>query len=925
MARRGRFGRSETGASNLSAMIRQLVSEQQAAEEKALMDAFYNGTQYNGGIPTMDDVKAFYAKWLDITGLEPSDADYQIINQKIETANNFDIGRTYKDLAATFDSTNGSNFDEILTFLKERAPESTDQEDQRVYQEAVGVFSKNYITYRGNDLVAGLISLTEYRAMSGNALSQVGSDNPIYGTMLNDSYDFEWRAESTRRWNLVQGGEMSKGAYLKWANSFKKDILGAGISQSSGLYAKVVAELGRVGKIAIGSAASKRMGEDVSKLSAMWNVLKTRYGAAEETFYFGKTQSKSDLQNEILRHPEWAQAYQQALQDNPNLLDPALAAAGITADDFLNVFERTISSIKDEAVLLESQGVSSGAAKWTALAYNSGIDSVFDYLRYVDSEWQKQRYAANENDQEMAWLDKEYTKFLLGQDSHFGTLGVDVVNNPSGRVTDEQYSLIVNQYNAIAAGTYSPGSMTISSYGKSGSEVESTVDPQLSNIVPTADNADKLTRGQLVNVWNQDKGVFEPQPPRNAGIANGQLQVVVAYQMPDGSTMAQTQVVYGKRVSSEDGETRLPLWSFTMPDGSINIVGNDGNKYDPSKFTSLGDGTFTVSGEPTSMNEKIQRVYISVKDTRETDEMLRNRPGENYLEKIAPANLAYAETLRVAAAAAVDAAAGILDPAARADLLGDGYVPGDLNTVGGQLRDIVIGSADEISAQAYSLMENPSTGDRALAAEYSGRDDYATFLRTQSANYNEIRPNVWVPKPELVNKTGGITSALGNLGLWAQENPILSPLAVLPGMALTAGAIAENVVGFGRPETRDFRTEEQKRSEMAQDKLRGAVQNAQQIASVQGTGYNLFGNNPFFRNVEKATTLATPTVIQPTGYLGLQATVPRPSVPKAVTPSPYVTRTRPVPIGVKPATVPAKLVPIINSGPRAGQPAGGGL
>lgn len=930
MARRGRFGRSETGASNLSATIRQLVMEQQAAEEKALMDAFYNGSEINGAIPTMEDVRAFYAKWVDITGLTPEDADWQLINQKIEGANNFDVQRIYKDLKSTFESTNGSNFSEMVSFLNGKAKESTDQNDLNVYEGALGVFASNYIQYRSEDLKGGRIKIDEYRSMAGTALSLVGEDDPIYGTMLNDTYQTEWNIESRRKWNLVLGGKMGNGAYTKWANGFKKDLLESGIPRASSLYAEVVAELGRVNKISVGSAARKRLDADISGISSIWSVLKSRYGAGEETFYFGKSQSNTDLANEILQHPEWAQAYHEFLQDNPNAIDPSLAAAGVTADNFLSTFEGRISSVKNEAILLESQGVSAGAGKWTSIAYNSGVDSVFDYLRYVDKEWQRRRFAANENDQEIAWLDNQYTKFITGQESTFGNLGVDIVNNPSGRVTSEQYSLIVNQYNAMADGTYTPGIMTISSYGISGSEVENTIDPQLSLIKETVNNATKLDSGQLVNVWNEKDQKFEAQSPRSAGLSNGQLQVVVVYQMEDGTTMAQTQVVLGKQVTNQDGE-KQPIWSYAMPDGSSKIVGNDGMKYDATNFTSLGDGTFVLNADSGTTNiskDPVERVYISIKDTRETAAQLASRPGENYLEKIAPANLAYAENLRIAATAAVEAARGILDPAARAALLGDQYVDGDLNTVSGQLFDILISSADQISAEAYRTIENPTPEDRATAEEYSGNDAYANFLRGDLSGYEEIRPNYWVPKDSLTNQTGGITSALGNLGLWSQQNPALSPLAVLPGLALTAGAVAENVFGFGRPEPKDFRSEQQKQSESSNNKAMGAIRNAQQIASVQDTGYNY---NPFFRNLSSTPKATAPSMIQPTGYLGLQANYSPAPAPKAISPNapvagPSMIRSAPGGGGGFIPSVPKKLTPIIiNSGPRKGLPAGGGV
>ena len=60
MARRGRFGRAESGAGNLSSVIQNLIRQQKAEEERLLLQAFYAGTALFGKIPTIADVTKFY-------------------------------------------------------------------------------------------------------------------------------------------------------------------------------------------------------------------------------------------------------------------------------------------------------------------------------------------------------------------------------------------------------------------------------------------------------------------------------------------------------------------------------------------------------------------------------------------------------------------------------------------------------------------------------------------------------------------------------------------------------------------------------------------------------------------------------------------------------------------------------------------------
>jgi len=298
MARRGRFGRSETGASNLSATIRQLVAEQQAAEEKALMDAFYNGMEYNGSIPTMDDVRAFYAKWVDITGLTPGDADWQIINQKIEGANNFDIQRTYKDLEATFSSTNGSNYDELVGFLNGRAKESTDQQDMNTFEQAFGVIVNNYIVYRANDLRDGIIkTASEYRRIVDEAIANIDPSNPIRDSIIATSFAEQWKYMNNKKQNLLAIGKISVSQYASWAKEFAGTIVAAGLDKRNSTYLEALASAANISGRGGGSGGpgSQRLNDTTAKLSEIWSLVKAQFGGQESGFFPGESQTTSEV------------------------------------------------------------------------------------------------------------------------------------------------------------------------------------------------------------------------------------------------------------------------------------------------------------------------------------------------------------------------------------------------------------------------------------------------------------------------------------------------------------------------------------------------------------------------------------------------------------------------------------------------------
>jgi uncharacterized cupin superfamily protein len=160
MARRGRFGRSETGASDLSATIRSLIAQQLAMEEQLFMNAFYNGLPYKGKVPTMADVVAFYEDVASNAGIVEGTDEWEAIQQKIAAAQEFQtqkddqaIRGEYEALKSEFEASNGANFNEMMEFLDGRAQDTSDENDAAVFNNAKGSFVNAYIGYQGEALI----------------------------------------------------------------------------------------------------------------------------------------------------------------------------------------------------------------------------------------------------------------------------------------------------------------------------------------------------------------------------------------------------------------------------------------------------------------------------------------------------------------------------------------------------------------------------------------------------------------------------------------------------------------------------------------------------------------------------------------------------------------------------------------------------
>jgi hypothetical protein len=178
MARQGRFGRSETGASDLSATIRSLVSQQLASEEQMLFKAFYEGTAFGGSIPSYADLVKFVNERLGQGGA--SDAQVAYYDALLNQAQEFQTQNTYNDLKSGFYSSNGSNYEEFASFLQ--------GEGSKFQDELYGV-TKDYVTkFLYNDLATDQITEDEFMSLSQGALGRFVDDPFVYDDVKYDVY-----------------------------------------------------------------------------------------------------------------------------------------------------------------------------------------------------------------------------------------------------------------------------------------------------------------------------------------------------------------------------------------------------------------------------------------------------------------------------------------------------------------------------------------------------------------------------------------------------------------------------------------------------------------------------------------------------------------------------------------------------------------
>lgn len=873
MARRGRFGRSETGASNLSATIRSLVAQQLALEEQLFMNAFYKGLPYKGKIPTMADVTKFYQDMAINAGISEGSDEWEAIQQKIAEAQEFqtqkddqEIRGEYEALKSEFQASNGENFDEMIGFLDGRAQETSDPNDAAVYQNAKGDFVNAYIGYRGEAMIRGEITATDYRSISSEALAKLGVDTPEYKEGLYNSYQYEWTAVKRQMDDRLVAKRMTSAQYLLWARDFRKTMVDAGISNTSGLFdavnAAIAIEKQRVAAGAgggIGSTpAGKRIDKTTNGLNKAWEFISMTVGGGEGGAFLGEgaPTTKTTLER-YAKNPDYIYLAADWIEKNPGGIPDYLAKQGvIDGDSFKSYVQGLMNDGLSDAQILYAQGLTKGYQEWVDVNASAGAISPFAQIKYTSTRWLEERRSAG-NDQMVAWLDKEYEKYLTGAKSYFGQIP------PNSSVTSEVYTIIQNEYKALR-GDYVPGELTVSNYGED-KTTSDEVAGDFNLIKETAENAVALQSGKKVNVWNKETGRYSVEDPRAAGLSSGQYQYVAVYKNPDGTMTSEVRIVKGKQIVSEEtgeavtGEGNSLLFAFETADGTTLVIDTNGKEYDPEFIGSDGAGGFIVPtggvvGE--SVGDAKRFDYSGIAATTPM-----GAAGDTMAERQAMAARMTAADLEEATQVAQNVLGGVQDRKAVEQ------ISNDINTASLD--------ANKLGAEALRKLsgKEPDLTTRIKIAELEGDTRKAEFLRNRAMFYNEVSPNYFVPKPEYTQTPGVGDIAGGALGGLAGALPIVGSIFnIARGVQGFISGDQGNQFPSNVPE--DFRTEEQKRVA----KTYGAAVSAPQIESIQRTGYNTQGPaSVFFRNVNNVPK-TPPTITTPISglstYLGMQANVP---------------------------------------------------
>lgn len=208
MARRGRFGRSETGASDLSQTIRSLVQQQLAAEEQMLFKAFYEGTAFGGSVPSYEDLVKFVNERLG--GGEVSDAQMAYYDAILNQAKEFEVSNTWTELKNSFNGSQGQNYEEIVDFLR---GEGSD------YEGELYTITKDYVTkFLYADLAGDRIDEGEFMSRSQKAMDAFVDDPALYDDVKYDVFSSLYEYQLGEQSDILARTNPSKDKQVLKAN-----------------------------------------------------------------------------------------------------------------------------------------------------------------------------------------------------------------------------------------------------------------------------------------------------------------------------------------------------------------------------------------------------------------------------------------------------------------------------------------------------------------------------------------------------------------------------------------------------------------------------------------------------------------------------------------------------------------------------------
>jgi hypothetical protein len=852
MARRGRFGTSAAGSSNLSATIQSLLREQKAAEERLLLQAFYDGTEIYGKVPTIDDVISFYNDLASLGGFDENSMEWQALTQKINAANNFDIKRTYNSLISEFNRTGGSNYSQIISFLNGRAKDSTDSSDISDYEGAFESVTSSYITMIGAKLSQNRIGIEEYRSLVQSALNNLTPGTEVYNNALNEAKVSEWNKEKSKMDNLLTAKKISYGDYVKWAREFRQSTLASGIERNSELDTAIQAAIAVNSQRAASAAASaavakaeKKSGKAEASILNLYAIAATQSGVPVDTVTMDKLAKGEPFTIEdVIANPEVIASYMRLVDSGAINIDERLVKMGLDSGYLIRSFydSELNSLVYNAKKVYAATGDKTDLEfyqKSAKLYYRTGTASKLDEVSDAATQYAKDLQEAGKDDFAIMNAMNEWASFLSpvltgrdGQQTRYGSLTAeDIKSLVPPEFSQDQTILMSYLLNSatVASGQMVPSddqltlegamNVTIVIDGKEyniqefykGGSIEAT-----NNNVMRLLNGDAAQKIQLVN------GVFErptvdlpatgPQGTivgSDVAAGTGQLNQISLrkfngqyYPILQSVAAANEIRIPGANPTTQEPELQVWGYKYLYENGKEIYISADGESFDQNPFESVlaatNDGALVPVGSR-NLNPNVKSLpAIPVIDVDVFYESIGGTRNPNALRKLADSlsttllNTDNPVIQKLAQVLGTDLEQAVANAQAEIAQKADSVELVDLQRQSFRMTelDVVDSITKTIVDARIAELSSKVYGDKYKNGLLQNSEQFLNFVAPNQDKYTEIEPGVWKLNDDIRQQQ--TRNTLGQIGLAASA---LNPFAAIGGLAgqAIAGAITGNV------------------------------------------------------------------------------------------------------------------------------------
>lgn len=722
MARRGRFGRSETGASDLSATIASLVRQQKQEQEKYLLEAYYSEIPYAGGnVPTLQDVINFYRESASMAGIEEGTEDYQAIFQKINDITNYDIKRQYGNLIEVFNNTEGSNYSQLLDFLGGRAQTSTSQDDLGEYAASLDSTTTAFLRYRGEDLKKRVISPKEYQAITKEALSALDPGSEAYNNAIYDAFSYEWSAQSEIWNNKLKAGLISQSRFVSLARGLADRMLASGIDKNSGLYTGVLASISTVSGGVGSSQTNKRIGNNLGKLASAYLIAASATGIGDNADLMDLQENPDKVLDYIAKNPEIFLAYNEYLIANPdaiNLLSAERNQDGqplidiSSADEFSEWVNRKLDRVQADYAI---EGNKDKYLEATRAKRASGSGSVEDEFAFA-ADKRNNLLAEAKNPFDETYIRNQWRDYVNGVKSKlFGQIpggDPEVFALQLAKSSPYLVSLYQNEIDAVKGEGLKEGLITLSGRYDNNTG-EQNIDNDWNFWIQSESQTYALATGLAAWDPNANDGRGDIMPPARDGFDKGVYQRMTFGTSTDGSLVPFIEAYSGEPLyKNDDAGGEVVGWVYDV-DGVTIALNSEGKKIKSPLAKQLGKW---IVPDASVTNETVGTIDTSVAST---PALLRQAVVniENGILKTGTLDEQVVNSIRSGITAATTAA---------------------------NLRQ---------AAQLQTL-PNLSPQQRARIYQLRGADisQWNKFVMNNTDKYVEAKPGIWVLKPEFAKK-----------------------------------------------------------------------------------------------------------------------------------------------------------------------------